>query len=123
MYNMAFDGDELAGVFDWDVAGPGIPLDDVAIFAWNTAVLFPDADAAEAAHVLRTRSRTLRRPRPARGPRPHGHPHDRRRGPHRGGTGSGRPGDAAARRDRRTGATRARLAVLAARLPELHAAL
>ena len=54
MYNMAFDGDELAGVFDWDVAGPGIPLDDVAIFAWNTAVLFPDADAAEVAHVLRT---------------------------------------------------------------------
>lgn len=54
MYNMAFDGDELAGVFDWDVAGPGIPLDDVAIFAWNTAVLFPDADADEVACVLRT---------------------------------------------------------------------
>lgn len=54
MYNMAFDGDRLAGVFDWDVAGPGIPLDDVAIFAWNTAVLFPDADAAEVCHVLRT---------------------------------------------------------------------
>ena len=41
MYNMAFDGDELAGVFDWDVAGPGIPLDDVAIFAWNTARAVP----------------------------------------------------------------------------------
>ncbi|MBO3086430.1 phosphotransferase [Cellulomonas fengjieae] len=54
MYNMAFAADELAGVFDWDVAGPGIPLDDVAIFAWNTAVLFPDADAAEVAHALRT---------------------------------------------------------------------
>ena len=54
MYNMAFDGDELAGVFDWDVAGPGIPLDDVAIFAWNTAVLFPDAPADEAARGLRT---------------------------------------------------------------------
>jgi hypothetical protein len=54
MYNMAFDGDELAGVFDWDVAGPGIPLDDVAIFAWNTAVLVPDADADEVAHVLHT---------------------------------------------------------------------
>jgi hypothetical protein len=54
MYNMAFDGDELSGVFDWDVAGPGIPLDDVAIFAWNTAVLFPDADADEVAHLLRT---------------------------------------------------------------------
>ncbi|KRD42845.1 aminoglycoside phosphotransferase [Cellulomonas sp. Root930] len=54
MYNMAFDGDELAGVFDWDVAGPGIPLDDVAMFTWNSAVLFPDADAVEVAHVLRT---------------------------------------------------------------------
>ncbi|WP_421740571.1 phosphotransferase [Cellulomonas sp.] len=54
MYNMAFDGDELAGVFDWDVAGPGIPLDDVAMFSWNSAVLFPDADAEEVAHVLRT---------------------------------------------------------------------
>jgi len=54
LYNMAFDGDELAGVFDWDVAGPGIPLDDVAIFAWNTAVLFPDADATEVARVLHT---------------------------------------------------------------------
>ena len=54
MYNMAFDGDELAGVFDWDVAGPGFPLDDVAIFAWNTAVLFPGAPAEEVAHVLHT---------------------------------------------------------------------
>ena len=31
-----------------------IPLDDVSIFAWNSAVLFPDADADEVAHVLRT---------------------------------------------------------------------
>ena len=54
MYNMAFDGDELVGVFDWDVAGPGIPLDDIAMFTWNSAVLFPDADAAEVAHALRT---------------------------------------------------------------------
>ena len=57
MYNMAFDGDELAGVFDWDVAGPGIPLDDVAIFAWNSAVLFPDADAARS-RTSCARSRT-----------------------------------------------------------------
>ena len=41
-------------MFDWDVAGPGIPLDDVAMFAWNSAVLFPDADAVEVAHGLRT---------------------------------------------------------------------
>ncbi len=54
IYNMAFDGDELAGVFDWDAAGPGIPLDDVAMFAWNDALLFPDADAATMARGLRT---------------------------------------------------------------------
>lgn len=53
MYNMAFDGDALAGVFDWDVAGPGIPLDDVAILAWNSPLLRLGEDAAEAAHGLR----------------------------------------------------------------------
>ncbi|WP_238402553.1 phosphotransferase [Cellulomonas sp. H30R-01] len=53
MYNMAFDGDELAGVFDWDVAGPGRPIDDLAIFAWNAPLLFPDGDHATAAHGLR----------------------------------------------------------------------
>ena len=54
IYNLAFDGDELAGVFDWDVAGPGVPLDDVAMYAWNSALLFPDADAGEMADGLRT---------------------------------------------------------------------
>ncbi len=54
IYNMVFDGDELAGVFDWDVAGPGVPLDDVAMYAWNSAVLHPDADAGEMADELRT---------------------------------------------------------------------
>jgi len=53
IYNMAFDGDRLAGVFDWDVAGPGIPLDDLAMFAWNSALLFPEADATETAAGLR----------------------------------------------------------------------
>lgn len=52
-YNLAFDGDDLAGVFDWDVAGPGRPIDDLAIFAWNAPVLFPDGDPALAAHGLR----------------------------------------------------------------------
>ena len=53
MYNIAFDGDELAGVFDWDVAGPGIPLDDVAILAWNSPLLRLGEDPASAAHGLR----------------------------------------------------------------------
>ncbi|WP_028047426.1 aminoglycoside phosphotransferase family protein [Cellulomonas sp. URHE0023] len=54
IYNLAFDGDELAGVFDWDVAGPGVPLDDVAMYAWNSALLDPHADAGEVAGGLRT---------------------------------------------------------------------
>lgn len=53
MYNMAFDGDELAGVFDWDVAGPGRPIDDLAIFAWNGPLLFPDRAPSASAHGLR----------------------------------------------------------------------
>ncbi|ACQ81199.1 aminoglycoside phosphotransferase [Beutenbergia cavernae DSM 12333] len=39
-YNMAFDCDELAGVFDWDVAGPGRPIDDLGFLAWNGVPLF-----------------------------------------------------------------------------------
>jgi hypothetical protein len=55
MYNLAFDGDELAGVFDWDVAGPGVPLDDVAILAWNSPVLdlHLGASVDDVAHGLR----------------------------------------------------------------------
>jgi len=53
IYNLVFDGDELAGVFDWDTAGPGVPLDDVAMYAWNSALLYPDADAGEIADGLR----------------------------------------------------------------------
>lgn len=53
MYNLAFSGDELAGVFDWDVAGPGVPLDDVAILAWNSPLLDPRAPVEDVAHGLR----------------------------------------------------------------------
>ncbi|WP_231496031.1 phosphotransferase [Cellulomonas sp. HZM] len=53
MYNLAFEGDELAGVFDWDVAGPGLPIDDLAILAWNSPLLDLGTDPAAAAHGLR----------------------------------------------------------------------
>jgi 8-oxo-dGTP diphosphatase len=49
-YNLAFTGSRLTGVFDWDVAGPGVPLDDLAFSAWNNVPLvdmgtgLPDAD-------------------------------------------------------------------------------
>jgi hypothetical protein len=123
MYNMAFDADELAGVFDWDVAGPGIPLDDVAIFAWNTAVLFPDAPADEVAHVLRTITDGYG------GIDPHtllDHVITRMTDAANRIAAAQDAGDPGMLRLGTVGepaATRARLAVLGARLPELHVAL
>jgi hypothetical protein len=52
-YNLAFDGDRLAGVFDWDVSGPGNALDDLAFFAWNSLPLFRDVEPIDAARRLR----------------------------------------------------------------------
>jgi aminoglycoside phosphotransferase (APT) family kinase protein len=45
-YNLAFTGQRLTGVFDWDVAGPGVPLDDLAFCAWNNLPLLPVAEDA-----------------------------------------------------------------------------
>lgn len=41
-YNWAFNGDEAVGLFDWDMAGPGEPLDDVAFAAWTAIPLYRD---------------------------------------------------------------------------------
>ena len=47
-YNMAFalamDGPRVVGVFDWDMAGPGTPLDDLAFSAWNMVPLWRDLE-------------------------------------------------------------------------------
>lgn len=42
-YNACFDGDELAGVFDWDLAGPTTPVMELAFVAWNCVPLWRDA--------------------------------------------------------------------------------
>lgn len=47
LYNMLFDGDRLTGVVDWDVAGPGVPLDDLAILAWSGLPCYPERPDAE----------------------------------------------------------------------------
>lgn len=123
LYNMAFDGDELAGVFDWDVAGPGIPLDDVAIFAWNTSMLFPDVGAAEVAHLLHTVADAYGRLDP------HAvldHVVVRMTGAAdriAAAQAAGDPGMLKLGTIGEPAATRARLVALGARLPELHAAL
>lgn len=33
--NLGFDGDDLVGVFDWDLAAPSTPLLELAFLAWN----------------------------------------------------------------------------------------
>lgn len=39
-------GERVVGVFDWDMAGPGVPLDDLAFAAWNWVPLFRDIGLA-----------------------------------------------------------------------------
>lgn len=38
-YNWIGDESGFVGVIDWDMAGPGVPLDDLAFAAWNTVPL------------------------------------------------------------------------------------
>lgn len=52
-YNVAFDGDEVAGVFDWDLAGPSSSLHDLGHTAWTAIPLFRPIPAGEAAQRLR----------------------------------------------------------------------
>ncbi|WP_153506174.1 NUDIX domain-containing protein [Cumulibacter manganitolerans] len=51
-YNWAFRGDEAVGLFDWDMAGPGDPLDDLAFLAWTSVPLYRDIQPARIAHRL-----------------------------------------------------------------------
>lgn len=55
-YNVALsssaDGERVVGVFDWDMAGPGLPLDDLAFAAWNWVPLFRDLGASVSARRL-----------------------------------------------------------------------
>jgi hypothetical protein len=51
-YNVCFDGDDLVGVFDWDMAGPSTPLDELAFIAWNCVPLWRDIGPEVAARRL-----------------------------------------------------------------------
>jgi hypothetical protein len=51
-YNWIGTEGGFSGVIDWDMAGPGVPLDDIAFAAWNTAPLAIPLDPAyQAARV------------------------------------------------------------------------
>ncbi len=55
-YNVALggpaDGERVVGVFDWDMAGPGRPIDDLAFAAWNWVPLFRDVGTSVSARRL-----------------------------------------------------------------------
>jgi hypothetical protein len=51
-YNVCFDGDQLVGVFDWDLSGPSTPLLEVAFIAWNCVPLWRDIGPGPAAERL-----------------------------------------------------------------------
>jgi Ser/Thr protein kinase RdoA (MazF antagonist) len=53
-YTVRFDGDDVAGVFDWDLAGPTTPLMELAFIAWNCVPLWRDTgDEASAERIRR----------------------------------------------------------------------
>jgi hypothetical protein len=51
-YNLCFDGDAVAGVFDWDLAAPSSPLLELAYLAWHCVPLWQDHGADRAAAGL-----------------------------------------------------------------------
>jgi hypothetical protein len=51
-YNACFDGDDLVGIFDWDMSGPTTPLFELAFIAWNCVPLWRDIGPEPAAERL-----------------------------------------------------------------------
>ena len=51
-WNICLDGDEVAGVFDWDMAGPTTPLYELAFIAWSGVPLWSEIAAEVAAERL-----------------------------------------------------------------------
>jgi len=52
-YNWVVDADHFVGMIDWDVAGPGMAIDDVAFLAWTGVPLYRDAPRGEVVRRLR----------------------------------------------------------------------
>ncbi len=64
-YNVCFDGDNVVGVFDWDMSGPTTPLYELAFIAWNCVPLWRDVDPESSAERLTLIAMTYRRFTPA----------------------------------------------------------
>ena len=81
------------GVIDWDMAGPGVPLDDIAFTAWNTAPLALPGDPAYQAASAAADGRGVRRQlHPAADPRRRAGPRSRSARVIRAGQEAGDPG-------------------------------
>jgi hypothetical protein len=63
-YNVCFAGDDVIGVFDWDLAGPTTPLFELAFIAWNCVPLWRDIGAEPAAARLTVIAETYGGPSP-----------------------------------------------------------
>jgi hypothetical protein len=59
-YNCCFDGEDVVGVFDWDLAGPTTPLNELSFIAWNCVPLWSDIGADRAAERLQLIADTYR---------------------------------------------------------------
>src|SRR5690606_19651225 len=53
LYNWVIVGDAFAGMIDWDRAGPGRPIDDLAFLCWSGVPLLREIPTDEAARRLR----------------------------------------------------------------------
>lgn len=54
-YNWAVVDEQFAGIYDWDMAGPGRPLDDLAFMAWSSVPLhrvIPDHDVVRRLRLM-----------------------------------------------------------------------
>lgn len=123
-YNWVVDDGRFAGMIDWDVAGPGVPLDDVAFLAWTGVPLYRDAAVQDVARRLLLVAETYGSGVEAEQVAVHAVARmtgaaDRIAA----GQASGDPGMVALRRIGEPARTRARVASLRARLPGLRRAL
>ena len=82
-YNWVVDDGRFAGMLDWDLAGPGQPLDDLAFLAWSGVPLYRDLDPVERRPPAAPGHRRVRRRRPGRGRPARGDPDDGRDRPDR----------------------------------------
>lgn len=53
LYNWVVRGGDFAGMIDWDRAGPGRPLDDLAFLAWSGIPLLRPTPVSDAVRRLR----------------------------------------------------------------------